>query len=251
MFSIVPRKPSHTEQVQLTAVSPPRCIASNTARLQRLMTRPSMMIELPCSSLDSLTVLRSPAQVPTVSWWICRMRVRGALPGMVSFGPSNRSRTSDGDHVRNGAAVPRSVGREHPPQLVAVPRFACSASMSRMRAFHGVRLSATMGSGKLLVAGERRARGRYPPGSTGPAPRPCSWARSIAVIWPFVLRPGAKPATTIPSRPGRDVGVDVDSVRSPRTRGLTSTRGSSPADPRPGRRTRCPAPGGGPDGGRC
>ena len=54
MFSIVPRKPSHTEQVQLTAVSPPRCIASKTARLHRLMTRPSMMVALSWSSFDSL-----------------------------------------------------------------------------------------------------------------------------------------------------------------------------------------------------
>ena len=50
-FSIVARKPSHTEQVQLAAVTPPARISSNTDRLHREMISPSIRIASLCNAV--------------------------------------------------------------------------------------------------------------------------------------------------------------------------------------------------------
>ena len=51
MFRIVPRNPSQTEHVQFAALSPPRCMSSNTARLHFEMISPSMTMASRCKSV--------------------------------------------------------------------------------------------------------------------------------------------------------------------------------------------------------
>src|SRR5581483_1386032 len=55
MFCRVPRVFSQTQHVQLAAVRPPRCICSNTLRLQRDTTRPSITIAREWSEVISET----------------------------------------------------------------------------------------------------------------------------------------------------------------------------------------------------
>ena len=49
-----------TLQVQFAAVMPPRCMSSNTARLQFAMTKPSMTIVFRCRSKSSLSDYPTP-----------------------------------------------------------------------------------------------------------------------------------------------------------------------------------------------